>query len=353
MSLPPSEIPQGAIRFNTDSQKLEFYAQDQWWEMVIDTPALGTGADTGAGARGVFGGGRQAPVATIDYINIASTGNAISFGSLTGSYSIRGACASSTRGVWSGGYSPSPGASPYGRVNVIDYVTISSTGNAIDFGDTAGGTKRQSQSGFSNSTRGIFTSGYEIDFFPAAYRNTLDYITIATTGNAINFGNITAGASSANATFASSTRGIIAGGEGPTPSTNIINFVTIATLGNTSDFGDLSRTLYGAGGCSNATRGIIAGGYVAPVYLNTIDYLTISTLGNAVSFGTLSTADRGLTNGTCASSTRGVVAGGFTPANSNVIDYVVITTTGNAVDFGDLTSARYDIGGLSNAHGGL
>jgi hypothetical protein len=38
---------QGAIRFNTDSQKLEFYAQDQWWEMVIDTPALGIAADTG------------------------------------------------------------------------------------------------------------------------------------------------------------------------------------------------------------------------------------------------------------------------------------------------------------------
>jgi hypothetical protein len=32
---------QGSIRFNTDSQKLEFFAQDQWFEMVIDTPNLG------------------------------------------------------------------------------------------------------------------------------------------------------------------------------------------------------------------------------------------------------------------------------------------------------------------------
>ena len=48
---------QGSIRFNTDSQKLEFYAQDQWWEMVIDTPALAVGSNTGAGARGLFGGG--------------------------------------------------------------------------------------------------------------------------------------------------------------------------------------------------------------------------------------------------------------------------------------------------------
>jgi len=339
----------GALRFNTDSNKLELYDGNQWTEIVASSPDSQTG-----GARGVFGGGRQAPVATIDYINIASTGNAISFGSLTGSYSIRGSCASSTRGVWSGGYSPSPGAAPYGRVNVIDYVTISSTGNAIDFGDTTGGTKRQSQSGFSNSTRGIFTSGYEIDFAPAGYRNTLDYITIATTGNAINFGNITAGGCVATATCASSTRGISAGGENPAGSAwNVINFITISTLGNTSDFGDLSRELYGAGGCSNATRGLIASGYVAPVYINNIDYITISTLGNAVSFGTLSTTARGLTNGTCASSTRGVFAGGFTPANSNVIDYVNITTTGNAIDFGDLTSARYDTAGLSNGHGGL
>ncbi len=31
---PPVEVPQGAIRLNTDSQKLEFFAQDQWWEMA-------------------------------------------------------------------------------------------------------------------------------------------------------------------------------------------------------------------------------------------------------------------------------------------------------------------------------
>ena len=46
MSLPPSEIPQGAIRFNTDSQRLEFYAQGEWWVMSTDTPNLGRGVDT-------------------------------------------------------------------------------------------------------------------------------------------------------------------------------------------------------------------------------------------------------------------------------------------------------------------
>ena len=54
MSLPPSEIPQGAIRFNTDSQRLEFYAQGEWWVMSTDTPNLGRGVDSTPGARGIW-----------------------------------------------------------------------------------------------------------------------------------------------------------------------------------------------------------------------------------------------------------------------------------------------------------
>ena len=37
---PPIGVPQGAIRLNTDSQKLEFYAHDQWFEMATDVPTL-------------------------------------------------------------------------------------------------------------------------------------------------------------------------------------------------------------------------------------------------------------------------------------------------------------------------
>ena len=84
MSLPPSEVPQGAIRFNTDSQRLEFYAQGEWWVMSTDTPNLGTSGDPTPGARGIFAGGFLTPgdSDTIDYINISSTGNAVDFGDL-------------------------------------------------------------------------------------------------------------------------------------------------------------------------------------------------------------------------------------------------------------------------------
>ena len=86
MSLPPSEIPQGAIRFNTDSQKLEFYAQGEWWVMSTDTPNLGRGVESTPGPRGVFPGGRNASntmTDDMDYINISSTGDAQDFGDLT------------------------------------------------------------------------------------------------------------------------------------------------------------------------------------------------------------------------------------------------------------------------------
>ena len=45
---PPIEVPQGAIRLNTDSQKLEFFAQDRWYEMATDVPTLD------GGVRGLF-----------------------------------------------------------------------------------------------------------------------------------------------------------------------------------------------------------------------------------------------------------------------------------------------------------
>ena len=75
---PPVEVPQGAIRLNTDSQKLEFYAQDQWWEMATDVPTLD------GGARGIFAGGYTGGAATlyniIEYITIQCIGNALDFG---------------------------------------------------------------------------------------------------------------------------------------------------------------------------------------------------------------------------------------------------------------------------------
>lgn len=327
---------QGSIRFNTDSQKLEFYAQDQWWEMVIDTPSLGVAANTGAGARGVFGGGLSPGVyrRNIDYINISSAGNALNFGNLTANAFGAAAVASSTRGVF-GMKETGPGA----YSNIIDYVTISSTGDAIDFGDLSAA--KRSGAACSNATRGIFAGGQP----GGGSINVIEYITISATGNAVDFGDLTPTLPEGfGGNIASSTRGIFAGGA----STNNIEFITIATLGNAQDFGDLT-TGKQTSGCSNSTRGLFIGS--GPTLTNIIEYLTIATTGNAVNFGSLTSAISG--GSACASSTRGVYAGGFTPTYVNTIEYVLILTQGNSVDFGDLTVVNIAMGACSNAHGGL
>jgi hypothetical protein len=346
----PLSVTPGAIRFNTDSMKLEYYRggpvgfgtttqTGEWVNLTTDSPDIQTG-----GARGVFGGGfgPAGNLLTLEYINISSTGNAISFGNLTGTN--RGwisACASSTRGVWGAG-SDFAGSS---RENTIDYVTISSTGNAIDFGDLISGYEGFGLASCSNSTRGLWGGG----FYPGATNvNVIQYITIASTGNAVDYGDLTVARRGIGA-CASSTRGLFGGGVSPTTS-NIIDFITISTTGNATDFGDLTFATRrdGNGSCSNPTRGLWGGGFY-PGETNTIDFVTISTLGNAVDFGDL-TVSRTYTSG-CASPTRGVWIGGS--PTTNTIDYVTILSTGNAVDFGDTVTARQTSGSASNAHGGL
>ena len=86
---------------------------------------------------------------------------------------------------------------------------------------------------------------------------------------------------------------------------NNIEFVTISTTGNASDFGDLIIGCGFNGGCSNSVRGIFAGGQEpsAP-YTNAISYIAIATLGNAQDFGDLTFAK--FSNAGVSSPTRGV-----------------------------------------------
>ena len=50
MSLPSVEIPLGAMRFNSDSQKLEYWNGSIWMQVHTFNP------DLNGGARALFGG---------------------------------------------------------------------------------------------------------------------------------------------------------------------------------------------------------------------------------------------------------------------------------------------------------
>ena len=287
-------------------------------------------------ARGVFGGGYS--TSDIEYIQISTLGNSSEFGDRAyANFARPASLSSSTRGLFAGGFKPSS------YTNAIDYITITSTGNGKDFGDMS--IAVWSRAGCSNSIRGILAGGFASSNF-----NVIEHLTIATTGNTQDFGDLTRSRREKGGS-SSTTRGIFMGGRSPVPSgvnndEDIIDYITIASTGNAVDFGNLAADRSAGASCSNATRSLFSGGNSS----NAIEFVTIATLGNALDFGDMSNALNRL--GSCASSTRGIIAGG-SPTN-DTIEYVTIATAGDALDFGDLNAgAKRDIAGLSNGHGGL
>lgn len=302
-------------------------------------------SSTNAPAIGLFSLGFPASGSSnvIEKILIDNTGNSVDFGDLSEVRYGTASCSSSIIGLWAGGYNTT-------FSNIIDYVTFTTSGNAADFGDCLSGT--YIWSGTSNQTRGLFVAGQNQSGAPY-FVNTIQYITFASAGNAVSFGqlnNVVRGAGSASST----TRSVFAGGLNSSIATiNVIDYVTIASTSNATDFGDLTVARQYVAGCSSSTRAVFAGGDTSNsnTYTNVIDYVTIASVGNATDFGDMIAA--GGWAGAASSSTRGVFAGPYTGARSNVIQYVTIASAGNATDFGDLSTNTYAGSGCSNAHGGL
>ena len=274
---------------------------------------------------------------TMDSVIISSTGNAIDFGDATIAAKGGAGCGSSTRGLIAGGSTTDGNTN---TTNVIEYFGYTTLQNAVDFGDLA--QNLENISGCSNSTRALFAQG-QVD--GAAAQQQVAYVTIATTGNVTNFGNVYSTRQSAGC--ASSTRGVFGGGY----VTNQIEFVTIASTGNGTDFGDLLAATWGISSSSSSTRGLFAGGDTGS-YTNVIQYITIASAGNATDFGDLTVARFAPSSG--SSSTRAIFNAGIDAVGiTNIIDYVEIATTGNAVDFGDTIGSFYFAGTATNGHGGL
>ena len=297
--------------------------------------------------RGIFMGGyttspSSAAVVDIHYINIPSMGNSRDFGDLVNAARwAGGSCGSSTRGLYGGGATPA-------STDHIDFVTIATTSNALDFGNLA--TAQGYVKACSNQTRGIWGGGRSNNS-PVVSSDVIQYITIASTGNAIDFGNLTS-ARTATGNTASPVRALFGGGY-TSPSTtavDVIDYVTIASTGDATDFGDLLVDVKYSDVASSGIRGLWGGGS-APT-TDTIQYVTISSTGNALDFGDLTASIEHIS---CTdNSIRGVFGGGVTPTYLNVLQYVTIATTGDAKDFGDLSRDNLGYaGGTSDSHGGL
>jgi len=273
------------------------------------------------------GGGTYEDV--IDYITFASVGNATDFGNLTVARQGAAGGSGTGRGLFGGGTTGS-------YVNTIDYITIASTGDATDFGNLTA-VRGANAEAVSSDTRGCWGGGNS-----GSYTNIIDYVTIASVGNATDFGDLfmARGHLCSASSPVGATRGLFAGGSGTGSSVNTIEYITIASTGNATDFGDLLSARSSSGGLADATRGCFAGG---GGYVTDIDYVTIASTGNAADFGNLSVGRQNLEGS--AGHTRGCFAGGSGNSGGDVIDYITVATLGNATDFGNLTVSRSYVAG--------
>jgi hypothetical protein len=348
----PASCAAGTLRFNTDIGTLEIYRGDTiGWEQIIkrDDQYLGggTGSNTGTGTRALFtGSGSPGSSADINQVTISTLGNSMDFGGdLAAGRIWGGGTGSRTRAITLNGYN---------QDDTIQFGVFSSGGDFTDFGDSTVG--RHQGGSLNNQIRGMFLGGGT-----SSRTNIMDYITMSQTGNAQDFGDLSSVAMFASG-LSSSTRGLIAGGfrdpSGGNPH-NTIDFITITTTGNAQDFGDLTVIKAYMGTATSATRGVFAGGQSPndsnPT--NVIDFVTIATTGNSQDFGDLNAPMGNQDIGVASDCIRGLFSRGYHNGGggeTNVIEFITIATTGNGQDFGDCNGAGNSGGmAMSNGHGGL
>ena len=333
------DFVEGVMRYNTDLNTMEFYNGNEWRQFNFQLDIKSSPSSRG---RAVFmGGNTPSQVKNIDFVNISSLGNAIDFGLLSTGISQSAGSASEVRGLSSGGWS-----SPT-RLDINEYITIASEGNTIDFGNLTQG--RSHPGACNSSTRSLVAAGYGPN-----YRNEIDYVEIVTIGNSVDFGDTTLARDELTG-LSSPTRGIFAAGGTPSQQ-NLIEFVTISSKGNAVKFGELTiRSSFACGG-GNGIRGIIIPGNTPspsgtdPLF---IDQITIASEGNATDFGGSTVTIGTQRGGSGCSKTRMVFTSGSNPSTNNAIEFIVISSNGNAEDFGDLTLARNSAAALSDSNGGL
>ena len=249
------------------------------------------------------------------------------------------------RGIFGSGNTPSD-------TRTIDVIEIATIGNAVDFGDDNIDGRGEGNASFASVTRGIFAGGYSTG--DGAVSN-IAYLTISSGGGVNDFGDLRS-ARYSNAGASNNVRGLSFGGK-PSPnaqSLNAIEFVTIATTGNGTVFGSLTQNIFNtAAGVSNGTRAFQFAGLtnLGPVHTNVIHATTIATFGDAVKFGELSIAPDA--HAGCSNSTRGLSWCGQTPSNINNIEYFELASEGNGVDFGDASATKDYLGALASSTRGL
>ena len=277
------------------SNTIDYFAIDTLGNSSSFGTMLGTTTNGGSahnvtvsnGSRIVYGAyydntdSSNPPVNGLEYVTASTLGNSTFMGTFTHRSGITGA-GWGGKGYYAGGT---------GSNNDIEVVDIDNGGNATDSGyDIAshdnGGTH-------ASDSRWITAGGQA----PNQYATTITYFAIPVVATSSTFGNLSQGRTNPTGT-GSDVRMLIAGGFYYSGSEaldnrvrNDIDYITMATTGNSTDFGDLTVKRTSTGSTSNNVRAVFIGGFAGTSgRTNTIDYVTIDTTGNASDFGDMSGA---------------------------------------------------------------
>ena len=283
------------------------------------------------GSRGVMGG-FIAPSSPntgkfIDYLNLSVIGSdSVAFGEMTQARNSGLSTASDgNRGVFAGGYhDPTSGS-----VDTMEYVTIMSTGDALDFGE--GFVARYTCAGASDGHLGLIIGGdptsASIDVESYSFvglanstgfsdllvprhsvrscsngikaftfggnvaTNDIDMIDFRNGGNSVDFGEDTAALRYYSTESDGATRAVRAGGSGPTGTESTsISYINMNTIGSASEFGDHGSATSQSASMGDYNRMVIQR---ANSDAGTIHYITINTLGNAADFGECASTGEG------------------------------------------------------------
>ena len=251
------------------------------------------------------------------------------------------------------------------RTEQMQYITIPTTGNAINFGDMSSDYDVVNNQCCSNGSNDRIVSGGGMNGAATpVYVNRMEYINATTPSNSSYFGDLTTTLQNCTSTSnGTDDRGFFAAGYNGSADVADIKYITISSVSGASLFGDVGSNDCWDGGCatSGATtldRAIIMGGGRSGSR-NTVQYYKMSAYGNSTGFGTLSTTR--YATSAMSNESRAICSGGYQYPNGDAgagyctlsCDYFTISTTGNASVFGDMTgTVRYNMGGCdSGAYG--
>ena len=248
----------------------------------------------------------------------------------------------------------------------IDYITVASTGNAGDFGDlrTQASNLMGSRNlgGYNGLLIGAYAGGYQ---GTTGISDEIEYVTMASLGNSAAWGELTNGGYQCGG-LSNTLRGVRMGAMYQSDNDRI-DYITWANQGNAQDFGNCLNTNTGeisTHGCESTTRGVLMGGRLGSSnnynFIETMEYITFSSNGNAQEFGDHYTYGLQQSYGSgrgpegnyqgagMSDGTRGEFWGGVVPDDSyphristTGIQYITIASTGNSTDAGNLTEARH------------